>query len=83
VLAWCIDRIGIENKNTVKYPYPTGMKKYEILIIGASNSIKKDDTIPTLVNTKETKFADEIAYAKLYIHRLTSCALTHKFVCLM
>ena len=36
---------------------------------------KKDDTSPTLVNTKETKFVDEIAYAKLYIHRLTSCAL--------
>jgi hypothetical protein len=26
VLAWYIDLNGIENKNTVKYPYPTGVK---------------------------------------------------------
>ena len=32
-LAWYIDPNGIENKYTVKYPYPTGIKKCEILII--------------------------------------------------
>ena len=26
VLAWYIDLNGIGNKNTVKYPYPTGVK---------------------------------------------------------
>ena len=39
VLAWYIDLNGIENKKTVKYPYPIGIKKCEL----------KDDTSPTLV----------------------------------
>ena len=33
VHAWCIDPNDIENKNTIKYLYPTGIKKCELLII--------------------------------------------------
>ena len=33
-LARYIDLNGIENKNNVKYPYPTGIKKCEILNMG-------------------------------------------------
>jgi hypothetical protein len=33
VLAWYIDPDGIENKNTITYPYPTGIKTCEILDI--------------------------------------------------
>ena len=41
VLAWYIDRNGIENKNTVKDPYPTGIKKCEILILDTQMVLKK------------------------------------------
>ena len=51
VLAWYIDLNGIGNKNTVKYPYPTGIKKCEIFIIHTKMVTKKDDTSPTLVET--------------------------------
>jgi hypothetical protein len=30
VLTWYLDPNGIENKNTIKYPYPAGLKKCEI-----------------------------------------------------
>ncbi len=30
VLAWYIDPNGIENTITIKYPYPTGIKKCEM-----------------------------------------------------
>ena len=33
VLAWYIDLNGIEKENNIKDPYPTGIKKCEILII--------------------------------------------------
>ena len=39
VLEWYIDPNGIENKSILKYPYPTEIKKYEILIIGLLNNI--------------------------------------------
>ena len=42
VSAWYIDPNGIENKNTIKYSYPIGIKKYEILIVDAQNGIEKE-----------------------------------------
>ena len=33
ILAWYIDPNGIENKNILTYPYPTGMNNDVILII--------------------------------------------------
>ena len=41
VLACNIDPNGIENKKTVKNPYPTGIKKFEILHYRYQNGIKK------------------------------------------
>jgi hypothetical protein len=46
VLAWYIDPNGIENKNTVNYPYPTGIKKCEFNILDTPMVTKKDDTSP-------------------------------------
>ena len=37
VLAWYIDRNGIENKNIVKYPYTISIKKHDIFIIDTQN----------------------------------------------
>ena len=31
-LAWCIDPNGFENKNTIKYSYPTDIKNFEIVV---------------------------------------------------
>ena len=33
IFEWCIDPNGIENKNTIKYPYPTGREKCETLVL--------------------------------------------------
>jgi hypothetical protein len=33
ILAWYINPNGIRNKNTVKSPYPVGIKKCKTLII--------------------------------------------------
>jgi hypothetical protein len=33
VLAWYIDPNGITNTNTIKYPYPTGIKSCDNVII--------------------------------------------------
>lgn len=49
VCAWYIDSNGIGNKHTVKYPYCTGIKTWEFLIIGTWMASKKDDTRPTLI----------------------------------
>ena len=35
ILAWYIDLNGIENNNSIKHPYPYGIKKCETLIIDA------------------------------------------------
>ena len=48
-LAWYIDLNGIENTNTVYDPFPTGIKKCEILIIDAQMVSKIDDNSPTLL----------------------------------
>ena len=52
VLSWDIDLNGIENKNIFKYPYPTDIKKYEILIID-TQMVSIDYTIPALVITDQ------------------------------
>lgn len=55
VPAKYIDPHGNKKKNSVKYPYPTGFKKNESLIIRTQ---KKNNTRPTLVtnpNLGETK----------------------------
>ena len=44
--------VGIDDKNTVQYPYPTGVKKCEILIEDAQMVTNKDDTSSTLVSTQ-------------------------------
>ena len=38
----------ISKQNTIKYPYPTDIKKCEILIVVTQIVSKKDDTRPTL-----------------------------------
>jgi hypothetical protein len=47
--SWYIDPNGFGNTYTVKYPYPTGIKICEILIIDTQMVSKKDDTSPTSV----------------------------------
>lgn len=54
VLAWHINLNGIENKFTVKYPYPTGFQKCEILIIVLGLYKGKDDPRPTLELTLQS-----------------------------
>jgi hypothetical protein len=47
-----------QKKNTVKYPYPTGIKKYETPRCRYSNGIEIKiihTTRPTLVSTMKTK----------------------------
>ena len=44
--------VCIDDKNTVQYPYPTGVKKCEILIEDAQMVTNKDDTSSTLVSTQ-------------------------------
>ena len=50
VLEWYIDMNGIDNKNTVKYPYPIGIQKRECLIIDIQMVYKKDAA--SILNTK-------------------------------
>ena len=51
VLAWYIDLNGIENKNIVKYPYPTSIQKTWFLCYKTQMTFKSDNTNPTLVST--------------------------------
>ena len=51
VLAWYIDLNGIENKNIVKYPYPTSIQKTWFLYYKTQMTFKSDNTNPTLVST--------------------------------
>ena len=46
ILAWCIDANDLENQNTVKYPFPMGMKKVKSLLY------QKEGITPKLVLTK-------------------------------
>ena len=39
------------SKNNIKYPYPTGIKKHEMIIIDTRMVLKQDDTSPKLVST--------------------------------
>ena len=55
VLAWCIDMNGIV-KNIVKYPYPIGIQKREILIIDIEWEWKRDAASLTLLLTWYTKY---------------------------
>jgi hypothetical protein len=48
VLAWHVNLNHIENKFTVKYPYPTGFQKCEILIIEPGLHKRKDNPRLTL-----------------------------------
>ena len=51
VLAWYIDPNGIENTNTIKYPYSTSIIKCEILIPDTQMVYKDDNVSPTMVYT--------------------------------
>jgi hypothetical protein len=57
VLAWYLDLNAIENKNTVKFLYPTGTQKCDILVIDTQtvSNQKEDDTSPTQVLTSNSK----------------------------
>jgi len=46
VLAWYIDPNGIKTANTFIYPYPSGIKKCETLVIDPQIESKQDDTKP-------------------------------------
>jgi hypothetical protein len=54
ILAWYIDLNGIENNNSIKHPYPYGIKKCETLIIDAKMvfSFFKQYQINTGLNKK-------------------------------
>ena len=45
-----------QEKNTIKYSYPTGIKKCEILIIDTPRVSKEDNISPTLVRMKNILF---------------------------
>ena len=49
---------SIENKNILKYPYHTGIKKCKFLVIDAWMVSRKDDTSTTLVMTKNEPAAN-------------------------
>ena len=86
VLASYINPIGIENKileycqipipnryEEVGNPHYMYLKWYIYIYIYMM--LVQQWLVP-----RKTEFADGFAYAKLYIPRLTSCALTHNFV---
>jgi hypothetical protein len=41
----------IQNQNTVIYPYPNGIKKFEILVVDSQLVLKNTIPSPTLVDT--------------------------------
>lgn len=65
VLGCHIDPNGINNKNVLKYPYPSSIKIFKILNIYTTIILKKVDTSSILVTTTATAPTFKINHGKV------------------